>query len=793
MFRISFRFLFLFISSFVFVAHAQNTNDKVVFSSLNQSFMKELLLKKLNFIRDTLKVSQLGTDDFLIPAGDMHVKYMIKTAQVTNLEEGKLATVEDRVNSIKGNYGTLGQLSAAANVGKTTFLKKENKKVTYETYEEVAEGITKDIFNYKSNLKYLDNENFSNVCITLGVDEPGKKIYAVYILANKPYLAPNGIKISENAFSIKPYNDEKCANAKSNLKKLPPTVKYGIVVENGKFYFYMNDLNWFTKIFEESVDAISYDLIHKSQYGCEGSNIQHKSPIHDGVIMPIVNAKALIKSNLRAKEGQMYAPLAVVPSQINASEYEVNVIFLKSKCRCAYAPKQAFVVDSLNLLTMGLFVDTLNPDNEIYKKDNSYRFNYQFNTIKSSNIKIDSIYQALGASNTFQIKNINVQSYYPFQENEVTAKENIDALLKSLKTKFQQKQQDSISFNYTVLPNWEAFYTKIVGSKYENLLNKSRDYILNEITNNSDLKNYIQDLNKQGYEFNVSITTNVKRIVKPRTISELKPLIEAAIAKENASELESILKEMYSQIFYGSMDKSELSKIEIPVKSEFANALLGLSAIKYIYQLSTTNSAYDEFLKLSTTISGNKYLAYNMTVLNCLKYFESKDKQKSFDPVYADIQNLLGYNLDKSILNKLNANFFFMKAYKEQKNNKFKVRDEAIKNVSLNLTASNLSDINLNTTILNYAYFDNNEQIINLINKSAFSEFIDSQVLLNFVKYTIISDIEKKNIVDLKLALENLYTHTPNKSCEIFDSQFGSFQLKNSSATKSFYCTHCNK
>ncbi len=789
----------LFLSYFVVLLinsniYSQNPTDKIVFSSFNQAYFKERLLAKLNHIRDTMGVSQISTDDFLVQAADMHVKYLVKTSQVTNVEEGKYPNVEDRVNYFKGNYGTLGQLSAAANVGKTTFLKKENKKVIYETYEEVLDGLVKDIFNYSSNRKQLDNPNFSNVGLSIGVDEPGKRLYAVFVLGNKPYQAPAGVKIPDNAYGIKLEDDGKCADAKSLLRKMPATVKYGAYIEKGEVFFFMDNLDWFEKIFEESIDAISIDLIHKDQFACGGSNIQHKSPIHNGILLAPVKKKTIIKGNKKLAERKVLASIGKLPTQIkNGEEYEANVIFLKSKCQCGYNKFVPFVPDSLQMLHMGLYVDTINPDNEVYLDQNFNKIKYSFTAtdVSSVSAETEKLINYLGKVRLYDFKKIDFVSYYPINA-DTAATELCTSIANNLVYKIQQNQTDTIAVTNSIFPRWLDFYKSIHKTKYEGLKDLSRADILKKLAESPEIVKDLDSVFRKPYKFDLIIEVQVEKLKFNQPFDVLKAKIDEAASKGNKDEVNNLLKLVFNEIHHKVIGKNDILKLEIPRKPEFVEALIALEAFKYLYKINDATYSYDEFVRLNGVSPGNKMILYNMAVLNIMKSFDTKDKLKSFDGIFADIQNLLPYNMDKNLIHKLNANYYFLKAYKEHKNSQAKRREEAVKTAATYCIGEELTDQNLSIAINNYSFYSANDLIMPLVDRSIVNDNTDKEVLLDFVKSTVAKSSDLNPDV-YNLALENVYTIAPNDICGFFTSENGSFQIKENKVLKDFYCRHCNK
>ncbi|HTF80332.1 MAG TPA: CAP domain-containing protein [Cytophagales bacterium] len=773
---------------------AQDPNEKIVFSAFNETYFKDRLLTKLNHIRDTLKVPLLIQDDFLVQPAEMHAKYLVKTSQVTNVQEGKYPYVEDRVNYFKGNYGTLGQLSAAANVGKTTFLKKENKKVTYETYEEVIEGIIKDIFNYSNNRKYIDNPNFTNVGLALGIDEPGKRIYAVFVLSNKPYLAPIGVKVPDNAYGIKSEEDEKCSGAKNILRRIPNSVEYGAYIENGEIFFHMSDIAWFNRLFEESVDAIAIDLINKDQYPCHSSNIQHKSPIHDGVLLPPVKAKTIIKGNKKLGANAVLASVGKVPTALkNGEGYEANVLFLKSKCSCAYTKPVTFAPDSLKMLHMGLYVDTINPDNEVYLDENPNKIKYSFSAadMVDATGEVERLTKFLGKSRQYDFKRISFVSYYPINADPEKSKELCSGIASNLVYKLQQNQpEDTIAVSNLILPRWLDFYKAINKTKNEPLKYLPRPEILKKINESAEVKQSLDSVLNKPFKFDLTIELQVERLKFNQPFDVLKTKIDEAAAKGNKEEVYTHLKTLFNEIHHKVVGKKEILKLEIPRKPEFIDALIALESFKYLYKINDATYSYDEFVRLNGLSPGNKMILYNMAVLNIIKSFEAKDKLKSFDAIYTDIQSVAPYNVNKKLIHKLNANYYFLKAYKEHKNSQPKRRQEAVKSAASYCIAEELTEQNLEIAINNYSFFSDNEAIGPFMEKIVVNDNIAPEVILDYIKQSLpkAADI---NAELYNLALENAYTLASGETCDLFATNKGSFQLKENKVLKEFFCRHC--
>jgi len=303
------RLFFCFLCFACINVFSQEINSKVSFLRFNSELMTDLIYNKINLIRDSLGARKLQRDDILTKAAQHHANYLVDLGQISSTQKNKKTeTVMDRVNLFKGNYSMLGQLISSTYVGKNVLLKKENRKVIYETYDEVADGLIKDLFQgsqnlINKNLKLLENNEFSNIGIAIGIDEPSKKIYTVMVLGNKPYTLPTGITIPPNAYGILPFDDKKCEMCKNYLKTLPRNFSLRTEIRDKKIYLKSSHHKYLYDLISNYVDAITIDILDKEQFDCNDPNVLHKSEFHDGVILPPIKRKTLLKNIKKMDEG----------------------------------------------------------------------------------------------------------------------------------------------------------------------------------------------------------------------------------------------------------------------------------------------------------------------------------------------------------------------------------------------------------------------------------------------------------------------------------------------------------
>ncbi len=799
----SFKKLFLLLAFTFWGLHlltAQDANSKVAFSNLNQQLLKELVLKKLNYIRDTMRLRNLEPDELLYLAADHHVKYLVKEGISSPSQDNKkMATVEDRVNSFNGNYGVLTQLIATTYVGKNVLLKKENRKVIYETYEEVAGGLIKSLFENEKQLKALRNDDLSNIGLALGVDEPSKKVYLVKVIGNKPYKHPDGVTQPKDAYKLTEMNEEKCLECRKLIRNIPVQVDYGIKIENGDIMFHFSDLEYFQKMMEESCDAIAVDILRRSQYTCNGPNVFNKSFAHKGVIVQPVKKKVLLKNNLKAAEGKVWVKIGVLPKVMSSEELEFNLLFIKSKSLCVYKHYTKFPKDSLQMLHMGLFLDSIHPNNQVYLNNYNHRYKidvtYTKNELEFDQKRITTELDFIKVDNksdlliNYDFSKADIIAYYPINEIEAEAIEANKKRILSLVNGIQLMQPDTLKYTYKILPGWTKFFTEIANTPYKYLTEYTRKQILEKIKE-PKIAADLEEIFKKQQVIYVNLSPQIPRDSLVHNSAYLKDKFEKAVASEYAPDVIKVQRLIFNAIHFNEINFSIIDSLKIPKKAIFIEALINQEAFKFLLHKDDATYAYDEFLRLNDLSKGNAKILYNMCALNILKAYQKIDEIKDFNYLKENIDNLLVYNIDKRLTHKLYANFYLLKAEKARRTNQPKQREETIKNVTSYCIGNELTDEDLLVAAKDYNYYGEREFINQLIGQAVQGENVDEELLFYYLNSSLNDEVTLKQPY-LTLVLENAFTIDPKRTCKIFSSEGVSFQTLQSTPLKRFFCKAC--
>lgn len=778
----------------------QDANSKVAFSTLNQQLLKELVLKKLNYIRDTMKLRNLESDELLYLAADHHVKYLVKEGSTSSLQDNKkMATVEDRVGSFNGNYGILTQLIATTYIGKNVLLKKENRKVIYETYEEVAGGLVKNLLESEKQLKALRNDDLSNIGLAIGIDEPSKKIYLVKVIGNKPYKHPDGVTQPKDAYKLTEFKEEKCTECRKLVKNIPAHIEYGIKVENGDIMFHFSDLAYFQKLMEESCDAIAVDILRRSQFTCNGPNVFNKSFAHKGVIVQPVKKKTLLKNNLKASEGKVWVKLGILPKVMSSEELEYNLLFIKSKSLCVYKQYTKFPQDSLLMLHMGLYLDSIHPNNQVYLSNYNHRYKidiaYNNDETEFDQKRISTELDFIKVDNksdlliNYDFSKADIIAYYPINLVDSLAIIQNKKRIASLVSGIQNMQPDSLKYTYKILPGWTIFFREIASTPYKYLTEYTRKQILEKIKEPKIAADLVEIFKKQQLIF-VNLSPQIPRDSLSHSGQFLKDQFDKAVASEYAPDVVKVQRLIFNAIHFNEVKSSIIDSLKIPKKPIFIEALINHESFKFLINKDDATYAYDEFLRLNDLSKGNPKILYNLCALNILKAYQKIDEIKDFNYLKDDIDKLLLYNIDKRLTHKLYANFYLLKAEKARRTNQPKQREETIKSVTSYCLGNELTDEDLLVAAKDYNYYGEREFINQLIGKTVQGENVDEELLFYYLNSSLNDEVTLKEPY-LTLVLENAFTIDPKRTCKIFGSEGVSFQILQTNQLKRFYCKAC--
>ncbi|HEY8402225.1 MAG TPA: CAP domain-containing protein, partial [Cytophagaceae bacterium] len=190
------KIFYIFIVSFFLTlsVFGQNENDPIDFKEFNQSLLRELVLKHINNIRDSLQLAKLKEDSILTLAAKVHSNYVKKTEHLLHVQEvPEFATLDKRVEYYKGTHEYLGENVEVVPIDKPTQIYKETATIKVITYGQAAYFFRKTALNTTNQFENISSKQFSQIGIHFAVDEAKKLIYMVLVFGSKPYTFPPSI------------------------------------------------------------------------------------------------------------------------------------------------------------------------------------------------------------------------------------------------------------------------------------------------------------------------------------------------------------------------------------------------------------------------------------------------------------------------------------------------------------------------------------------------------------------------------------------------------------------------
>ncbi len=614
---------------------------KLHYNSIDHKVLEELVLSKVNQLRDSLNIKPLIKDDILRQAALDHSDYQSYFNKLTHIQKrvGKKEPY-NRVAYYNGTHSLIGENCAFSYINKNVKLK-NGKVESNNTLASLAESLFQSWFHSPGHYANMINEEYVTTGINFSINKKSKKIYATQVFGGKPYELPRGVKVPKDAYGISEGNNKLCDKIK--------TYKYGseffanYLVRDGRdVYIYFHDLNYFKKILSGINDAIAIDIIERNQLPCNKPNVFHGNPVHDGVLKKPVYFYELYKNNQAKKENHLYSYLGTVPESIRG-EYQVNTLLIKRNKMCYNSYPVSVPSDEIPLFKFQpLFdtvsvgkvgIDTLNFDMEFYVPFNRGEVDYGSKEFKTLYNRIKGYKKHIKEINVFSYSSVEGSS----QQNKFLQEERAKKIIARIK---QANLPSSISIQSTSEENWKMFYEQIKQTEYAYLANKTKQEVKVFLTDKNNL-NFFEDMLFQ--ERTAKVIVKVNGIIDANSTNDLydlslsyrkkvdtKKLKEATIVLGKALKSYSVSNDFPLDVFYNPSIETSNENLVI-----FNNQLALLTNISWF---SLNKQEAKPIVKLIKDNNNYVPLKYNM-YCNAIKYMFYEQ-----DTIYSTKELLNGIN-----------------------------------------------------------------------------------------------------------------------------------------------------
>lgn len=785
-------FVFSFLLYNTFCVWAQNSFIEKTF---DERKLTTLLYEKVNAFRIENNLPPFEYLEELEKASVMQVLYMKKTKKVQLVQPSK--SKKDTYKRVKKSKGKYAQV--AENIFSYTLpdAKKTGKsKNTVNSYSDLAEMIFQVWTNDKKTRAIILNHNFYKTGLAAAFDYKKRTVYLSQVYASEPFDFKELTKQNKKDFRIKPYSKTKCNAFLINNPNLAELLANNVEVVNNEIYLYYHDASFFKNNFKKNKDALAVDIVLRKQYECSTGNKLYPSEVHDGVLLKPVRKAKWFSANPLKKTGELYVKLGKMPTGLDSTNSEINLLIIKEGCLCQTIFFNNLDGENLSLLGLPLVMDTLSlqskPDS--IKKHFSFTVPFPRNKWNFNEEDIKPFLDSLEL-NRYNIKKIDITAYSSIEGDSVK-----NAMLQinranSILQVIEQYNLQKVATEIKTKENWEGFFESLRGSPYENKLQGLTKPQIRAMLLSDSLgfliEPYLEDQRKA--EILLSVESIFADSVQPHNIAKK---ITEAINQKNIDKAKALQALLYRYAIEEKIEHRQTYQFSISRQKEHIPLLNNLLILKdCFYEHSYTDSfrlqLKEEFLALHLTDPSNPYVLYNKLLME-LEFWE-KDILKLPDPepLLKEMKKLYSTRIENWRINRLILNYHILAAdyYYEKKD--FAKREKELKEVRKFIFSSKL-DMEQTYAMARYFIFQLRvDWAIELMLPWIKSKNYDEDFLFIFLSIAIY-DTKKISEQDYANLMKHALHLNKDRYCKLFGYPNMSFQLLKNNTIKSEYCKHCN-
>lgn len=786
-------FIFSFLLFYTLYVCAQNSF--VEHKNFDEKKVATLLFEKVNAFRIENGLPSFVLTKELDNASVLHVLYMKKTKKIQLVQPAKAK--KDTFKRVKKSKGKYAQV--AENIFSYTLpdAKKTGKsKNTVNSYNELAEIVFQAWINDKKTRAIILNNSYYQTGLAAAFDYKKRTVYVSQVYASEPFDFKELTKQNKNDFHLKPYSKTKCNAFLINNPNLAELLANNIEVVNNEIFLYYHDVSFFKNNFKKNKDALAVDIVLRKQYECNAGNKLYPSEVHDGVLLKPVQKGKWFAANPLKKTGEIYIKLGKMPSGLDSTNSEINLLIIKEGCLCQTIFFNNLDGENLSLLGLPLVMDTLSlqtkPDS--IKKHISFTVPFPRNKWNFNEEDIKPFLDSLEL-NRYNIKKIDITAYSSIEGDSVK-----NALLQmnranSILQVIEQYNLQKVATEIKTKENWEGLFESIKGSPYENkLLGLTKPQIRAVLLTDSLgflIEPYLEDQRKA--EVFLTVESIFVDSIQPQSIAKK---TTEAIKQKNIDKAKALQALLYRYAIEEKIEHQYTYQFSISRQKEHIPLLNNLLVFKEcFYEQSHTDSfrqqLKEEFLALYFIDPSNPYVLYNKLLME-LEFWE-KDilKMPDPEPLLKEMKKLYSTRIENWRINRLRLNYHILAAdyYYEKKD--FAKREKELKETRKFIFSSKL-DMEQTYAMARYFIFQLRvDWAIELMLPYIKSKNYDEDFLFIFLSIAIY-DTKKISEQDYANLMKHALLLNKERYCKLFGYPNMSFQLLKNNTIKSEYCKHCN-
>jgi len=704
---------------------------------------------------------------------------------------------------------SVGLTNKAQQLSGSNPLSKNKKDVPYI---EIARNITAKWINGQKEKVILLNPKYIYVGLGFFPDADFKKIYvsamfAGYDISNEGAKHKKEIKPSFNNASkkFKAPEDKKCKNCK--VFKNYELLHQGLYVENNKIYLKYNNLKELKRLLKKPKDGIAVDIVQRAQYTQAEYNIVDNNLLNKGIMQKVIYKDKLFASNKlldkkdqkkNKKLNEILVEVGKLPKNIKGN-YELNLIIIQDNTICKTV-SQSYT----ELLSQeGEFSNSILPikaknisNNQPFvpKPENNlitFIIPFEKNKYTYKQEDIQPLIDALDEPD-YIIEGLYIYAYSSIEGDSITNAKLQIKRAESVAQVLQSNQKVKVKPVIITNDSWNLFVLENEDGPYAELVNMGKKKAIQKI--NSD-KKLLQELEPiLARERFAQVIMDVTYDISGNKEQKYSfAMLRKSIKSADTAKAYKILEYIYSCIKNNKYPRELLDTFQIPVTKEnipFTNNL-----IYFKYLLNNTLKEEDGLVLIKNfeMDNSNPILQYN-AVFAKIKIDSTLCNEDAQAKIQNEIDNLNKTNLDKQLINNLNAEW------------QFKLIDyyDTIPNSEAQIEAC-LNKIKSFYNIEESSW-QNSVKLANIFARAKFyweaaeilepllvSKDVNEKIVFNYI--SIASHLpEKFNSRYFTKAMQLAKQYNPERFCKLFGKPYLSFQiLENPGIKKEFLNSNCEK
>ena len=599
-----------------------------------------------------------------------------------------------------------------------------------------------------------------------------------------------------------PNNGPECKGCRNAFRKKPKEVRFTIVSdEKDNLFFEITHKEWLNTLFKDDKDGFIVDIISKEKYNCSVATIEHSSNGIQGTSLPPIFTKK-IKSGLKKIGNEKFrVKVGNIPENLKNQELEFNIFFINDNHLCRYNKIYNLQSYPLELLDMGIYLDSITYHNNKISDVTGYKTKYktlQFkipfekNKSQYSGADIKPVYDSLNLT-TFDIKKINIKAY---SSVEGSLKRNLELQserAQSIATAMQEFQTPIIETSISATENWTEFLNDIQNTKYASFGSLSQAEIKTKLRDpgtNKALEPYLKNHRKAIIILELDKKDPYKKMIP----SELIELFNTKFSSGSTEEAKIIHDAISERIKSNEISLDKISELQVPNKKEHLNYLIKNASLRYLIDARQGMIAYNKLLELDKLTPRNKKIKYNLAVIKFV-IWENQWQPVDSKKFKQEILALTRYGVPQILVDRMLINFEILKAEEYLSKGDFKNKDKSTAYIYSKYKDKPLRDedfLNLANYFSRFSNIDYSKKL--LLNKVQNIE-VSEDLLFYYLNLSIIDRelIEKK---EYRAMMLNAYSKNPERFCGLFNSVKNegiTFQLLESDFLRKTYCESCSK